>query len=47
MRGAYLSDCAEVAPNEMARDEKKVLRNALWEATEKQLDEAVAKAGLA
>ncbi len=43
MRGAYLSDCGEIAPNEIAHDANKTLRNALWEVTEKQLDEAVAK----
>lgn len=46
MRGAYLSDCGPILPNAAGQDNDKTLRKKLWEVTEKQLDEAVAKAGL-
>ena len=46
MRGAYLSDCDAVLPNEMAQDVKKELRQAFWKVTQEQLEEATKKVGL-
>jgi hypothetical protein len=47
VRGAYLLDCREGVPdNADGRDESKAVRQALWKATEDQLNEALAKAGL-
>ena len=46
LRGAYLADCGVAAPNAEGEDADKALRRALWAATEAQLKEALAKAGL-
>ena len=46
-RGAYLEDCRVSQPRtEAGRDPDGKLRDALWKATEEQLDAAIAKAGL-
>jgi hypothetical protein len=42
-----LLDCREGVPETAdGRDESKAVRQALWKATEDQLNEALAKAGL-
>jgi hypothetical protein len=46
LRGAYLVDCSESMPSEIAHDVKKELRQQLWKTTNEQLEEAVKKAGL-
>jgi NAD(P)-dependent dehydrogenase (short-subunit alcohol dehydrogenase family) len=42
-RGVYLDDCNISKPNKEARDEKGIMRKALWEVTEKQIQEALGK----
>ena len=46
VRGAYCADCGPILPNPAGQDVDKTMRKKLWETTDQQLDEAVAKAGL-
>jgi NAD(P)-dependent dehydrogenase (short-subunit alcohol dehydrogenase family) len=43
LRGSYLSDCALATPNTAGIDAEKKLRRALWEVTEKELNQALGK----
>jgi NAD(P)-dependent dehydrogenase (short-subunit alcohol dehydrogenase family) len=42
-RGAYLVDCNIAKPNKEARDNEGIKRKALWEVTDKQIQEALVK----
>lgn len=46
LRGAYLVDCGPQPPSAIGQDVDKTLRQALWKASEEQLDAALKKANL-